>query len=122
MFLAGILLLIWLYSLMRRSNKSIGTTPGSITVAFFVIVLIIGYLTLFSWYRPIGKGDRFMLSLYAPIVFSLIWAAESIHRRVRAGEKSRTVSVIYCFGHLSLTTMVLWRIFELAYHPVFFTK
>ncbi len=122
MFLAGILLLIWLYSLIRQSNKSIGTPPGSITVAFFVIVLIIGYLTLFSWYRPIGKGDRFMLSLYAPIVFSLIWAAESIHRRVRAGEKSRTVSVIYCFGHLSLTTMVLWRIFELAYHPVFFTK
>lgn len=122
MFLAGILTLIWLYSLLHRKKHRAGYPSGTLSVVFFVIAAFIGYLVLFSWYRPIGKGDRFMLSLYVPVVFSLIWAAESIHTRIRKSEQNQILSLIYGASHLSLTTMILWRIYELANHPVFFTK
>ena len=125
MFLAGILALIWLYSLFRLGAKQAvfeRYPPGTLAIVIFVITTLIGYLILFSWYRPMGKGDRFMLSLYAPVALSLIWAAESIYRRIRQSENGRSGRVIYCTAHLILSSMIIWRIYELANHPVFFTK
>ena len=122
MFLAGILTLIWLYSLLHRKKHRAGYPPGTLTVVFFVMAAFIGYLVLFSWYRPNGKGERLMFSLYVPVVFSLIWAAVSIDNRFRKSEQKQTLSLIYGASHLFLTAMILWRIYELANHPVFFTK
>ena len=122
MFLAGILALIWIYSLLPRKSNLGRYPPGSLTVVIFVISTLVGYLLLFSWYSPIGKGDRFMLALYVPVAFSMIWAAESICRRIGKNEGNRILHVVYCTAHLSLSAMILWRIYELANHPVFFTK
>ncbi|MCP4848445.1 MAG: hypothetical protein GY899_10920 [Verrucomicrobiaceae bacterium] len=123
--LAGILSLILFYSLLRMKNKQPDSNrfpPGTLTIVIFVLTTLIGYLILFSWYRPIGKGDRFMLSLYAPVALSLIWAAESVYRRIGESKDNRLLRIIYCAAHLGISSTILWRIYELANHPVFFTK
>lgn len=125
LFLAGILTFIWLCGMFYKGRGQPVPEryqPETATIMLFAIGTVIGYLILFSWYRPIGKGDRFMLALYAPVVLSLIWAAESIYRRIEQRNGSRTLFLSYCTAHLTLSSMILWRIYELANHPVFFTK
>ncbi len=58
---------------------------GTTVVVLFVVGSFVGYSVLYGWYSPIakGSGDRFMLSLFLPLVFSLIWGAEGIVRRIR---------------------------------------
>jgi hypothetical protein len=125
LFLAGILTCIWLYSLFHKSREQPVPDryhPATTSIVIFVIATLIGYLILIGWYRPIGKGDRFMLPLYAPVVLSLIWAAENIYRRIEQRGANRTLFLSYRAAHLTLSSMILWRIYELANHPVFFTK
>jgi len=60
-----------------RKNDPLGT-PGARTSALcqgaFILATLLATIAAYGWYTPIGRGDRFMLSLYAPLVFSLIWA------------------------------------------------
>lgn len=123
--LAGGLLVLWLWSLVgkpRAESRLQRLHPETTTVLMFVIGAFLLYLLLYGWYRPIGKGDRFMLSMYAPVVVALIWGAESIRSRIVARGGQRVISTAYFSAHWILTTFILVRIIELATHPAFFTK
>jgi hypothetical protein len=60
-----------------------------------------------------------MLSLYLPLVFSLIWGAESIVRRV-SREGSPWISRGYLTAQWVLFAALCWRLFELLRVPHFY--
>jgi hypothetical protein len=93
-----------------------------VTVVLFVVGTALLFLFLYGWYRPIGKGDRFMLSLYAPLVASLIWGAESIRERLLVRGTPRAGRIAYYAAHLTLTAVILTRVAQLFLHPTFYTK
>jgi hypothetical protein len=49
--------------------------PGLLSCALLVLMATGLYIGLYGWYYPVGKGDRFMGSLWVPAVFLLCWAA-----------------------------------------------
>jgi hypothetical protein len=52
--------------------------PGLLSCALFVLMATGLYVGLYGWYYPVGKGDRFMGSLWVPAAFLLCWTAFKI--------------------------------------------
>jgi hypothetical protein len=84
----------------RKSLPSI--TPGHVAIAAFVLACFLGYAKLYGWYWPIGRGDRFMGSLWIPTVFLLI--ATSAFLRPLAG---RSANRLYLATHLTIMVSLL---------------
>jgi len=42
-------------------------------VATFCVLFVVGYLFSYAWYAQVAYGDRFVLSLVLPVMFSLLW-------------------------------------------------
>lgn len=96
---------------------------GTVSVVLFVVGAVAGYAVLYAFYSPIarGSGDRFMLSLYLPLVFSLIWGAEGIMRRIihRRGA-SPWIQRSYLAAHWLLFAALCWRLLEIVRVPRFY--
>ncbi|CAN5247042.1 hypothetical protein BH23VER1_BH23VER1_09260 [soil metagenome] len=110
-----------LYTLHRRRSTfpSQRLQPGALPIALFVVGAFVAYALAYAWYAPIGKGDRFLVSLYAPLVWSLIAGAESIIRRVRRRNEYLWICKVYTLLHLALTAALAWRVYELVSLPLF---
>ncbi len=83
----------------------------------FVLAVVTASALAYGWYHPVGRGDRFMLSLYAPLAFTLLWAGE---RCLRGLDRSRFSSVCrwtYAGANLALLSVLVWRIHELMQQP-----
>ncbi len=93
--------------------------PESVAIALFVLVSFIAYALLYGWYTPIGRGDRFMLSLYAPLVLSFVWAGEAFLKRARRRKAHRSILIAYEAAHWLLFAAVSWRIIEILQFPYF---
>ena len=91
-------------------------------MVLFVIGSVAGYSLLYAFYAPIarGSGDRFMLSLYLPLVFSLIWGAESIVRRIKRREGSPWITRGYLLTQWMLFAALCWRLVEIFRVPQFY--
>lgn len=73
------------------------------------------YALSYGWYEVIGRGDRFMLSLYLPLLFTGFVAVEKVRRR---GGNARVRLVWLGAMTLFLATLV-WRYAELVVYPEF---
>jgi hypothetical protein len=95
---------------------------GTVSVVLFVAGAAIGYSVLYAFYSPIarGSGDRFMLSLYLPLVFSLIWGAESVVRRIHRREGSPWIGRGYLAAQWALFALLCWRLVEILKVPKFY--
>lgn len=90
-------------------------------LCLFVISATFAYLMLHGWYTPIGDGDRFMAALVAPLVFSLLAAAEHCARAVHMAGGKRGVRLLK-IQHALLWALVIWfllRVREIHHHPFF---
>jgi tetratricopeptide (TPR) repeat protein len=47
-------------------------------VAVFCALFFGGYLTVFAWYALVAYGARFLLSLFLPAMFALLWLVEQL--------------------------------------------
>ena len=90
--------------------------------ALFVVGTTLLYALSYGWYVPVGKGDRFMLSLFAPLVFSLIVAGEGLVERFRARGGSRAPILFYHGAQLLLTVAILARLAQLLARPEFYGR
>jgi hypothetical protein len=95
---------------------------GTITVLLFVFGSFATYALAYGWYAPIakGSGDRFMLSLYLPLVFSLLWGAEAIIRRIRRRQANPWIVRGYLMAQWTLFAVVVWRAVEIFQIPKFY--
>ena len=48
-------------------------------------VLASGYLLIYAWYAPVAFGDRFLLSLFLPLMFSALWCTDKLSETVAVG-------------------------------------
>jgi hypothetical protein len=85
----------------------------------FVLASCLGYGLVYGWYTPIGRGDRFMLSLYLPLAFSFAWAAESTMNLVKMRGGPRWMEWVYSGLLWTLNAAVVWRLVEVLRLPVF---
>jgi hypothetical protein len=95
---------------------------GTVSVVLFVAGAVAGYSLLYAFYAPIarGSGDRFMLSLYLPLVFSLVWGAEGIVRRISRREGNPWIARGYLIAQWVLFAALSWRLFEIFRVPQFY--
>ncbi len=80
--------------------------PGNIAGLCFAVVLAVIYLLLYGWYWPIGRGDRFMGSLWIPSVFALTWCAFELRRRA----ESRFGDIAYLTVHSVILISLAWQV------------
>lgn len=106
-------------ALRRRDPLMPRAHPESASVVLFVAGSLVAYTLAYGWYTPIGRGDRFMLSLYAPLVLSLAWAGESLRRRLARGKAPRLVFTLHHAAHLLLAAAIAWRLLEIWRLPLF---
>ena len=78
--------------------------PEVFARAAFAILILAAYTLLYGWYWPIGRGDRFMGSLWMPAVFLVIWSAWQL----RALDRRPMSGLIYLGVHgLVFTSLVI---------------
>jgi hypothetical protein len=124
--LAGILLVIllilpWTAPKAQHAGHLI-FKPGISSIVFFVVGSLVGYTFLYGWYHPIGRGDRFMMSLYLPLVFTLIWGADAIVKRIQQRQGSRWILHAYQTAHWLFFAALCWRLYEVFRTPFFYNR
>jgi hypothetical protein len=104
----------------RRADREALRLPcGAGAAAMFVMASCLGYGLVYGWYTPIGRGDRFMLSLYLPLAFSFAWAGESMMNLVKMRGGNRWMERVYGGLLWTLNAAVAWRLVEVLRLPVF---
>ena len=86
--------------------------PGNVAGLLFAAALGMIYLLLYGWYWPIGRGDRFMGSLWIPSVFALTWLAFEFRRRVESPFGDTAYLAVHGVILISLAWQIvgiLWR-------------
>ena len=67
-------------------SRHIGPSKADYRSARLVVVFLLGAMVLYTagygWYAAIERSERFLMLLYLPLVFSFIWGAESLLRRI----------------------------------------
>jgi len=127
--LIGLIAILAIWHKLHRPRAELAVhklQPEWSSCALFIIGTTIFYALSYGWYVPIGKGDRFMMSLFAPIVFSLIWASEGLLARFRArgGSPARVISfqVFYHLAHVAIALAIVVRIIRLLLYPEFYGR
>jgi hypothetical protein len=54
--------------------------PGALAATAFMVAALLAYWLAFGWYAVIGKGERFSLMLYVPLLAALLAAGCSLAR------------------------------------------
>lgn len=78
-----VLFALALFAGRKRALWSNLTAAHWIRLLFFV-GMFISYLLVYAWFAVIAHGDRFLLSLYLPSVFTVLWVF-SAAERAKAG-------------------------------------
>jgi hypothetical protein len=73
----------------------------------------------FGFYEPIGKGDRFLLALFLPVVVTLVWVAERFRRQLQRTDLAVWANRVYFGIQALIVTAVAIRIALLVAEPVF---
>lgn len=87
--------------MVRKSLPPLSATH--VAIAAFLLTCFFGYAKLYGWYWPIGRGDRFMGSLWIPAVFLMI--VGSAYLRPLAGKFSNRL--YYSTHALVLVSLLL---------------
>ena len=86
--------------------------------ALFVLAIGCGYWLAFGWYYRIGRGPRFMLGLFLPLVYALFAACVWLERRLDTAHPLRRLAILP--GALGLLALSLAaRLGELLVNPHF---
>ena len=98
--------------------RSLKSESAGWMLAFSLATFAIG-TAAYGFYTPIGKGDRFMLSMYAPLVLTFVWITERFRRQIRHTSKAAITRKVY-FGMQSVLLLAIsWRVLELLRTPLF---
>lgn len=93
--------------------------PETAAIVLFVVGSFAAYSLAYGWYTPIGRGDRFMLSLYAPLVLSFVWASEAFLKRAKRRKAHRWIFLGYELAQWALFAAVTLRIIAILQFPQF---
>ncbi len=72
----------------RRGGLPLFRHPGALAATAFIVAALLSYWLAFGWYAVIGKGERFSLMLYLPLLIALLAAGWSL---ARSGDRRAVV-------------------------------
>jgi hypothetical protein len=96
----------------RSAIRDLLRRPENIAGSCFAVGLGVIYPLLYGWYWPIGRGDRFMGSLWIPAVFALTWLAFKLRSRAESNLGDNIYLTVHGVILISLASQVvgiLWR-------------
>jgi hypothetical protein len=111
LFLLGILCVVLTALGWPRLLDSL-KPPGEVSCLVFAALLAAIYSLLYGWYWPIGRGDRFMGSLWIPAVFLLVWAAWTLRKYANGwlGDNAYLATHLFILASVALQVGgMLWR-------------
>ena len=98
--------------------RSLQSESAGWMLAFSLACFAIG-TAAYGFYTPIGKGDRFMLSMYAPLVLTFVWITERFRRQMRHTSKAQLTRRVYIAMQSVLLLAISWRLIDLLRTPLF---
>jgi hypothetical protein len=117
-------LLVWSWIQRPKKDQAIAlhASREGFTAALFVGGCTLVYALAYGWYVPIGKGDRFMMSLYAPLIVCFLWASESLVNRLTQRTGRPFAWLVLQGVQLVLLGLIVARLLQLYGFPYFYTK
>lgn len=89
---------------------------------FFVIAFALaylgGYTLLYAWYVPIAAGNRLLLALFLPYMFSAAWALRELGTEGPAGAGPRRSSWLFTAAHVLLIAGVALELHDILTHRI----
>jgi hypothetical protein len=102
--------------LWRARRRDLGPAGlRGFLVTLFVSGTFLVYAAAFGWYEVIGKGDRFMLSLFIPLSGFLVWSCERLRTRLDHPVAHGLALAVY----LVLAGVLLHRVQQILGYPWF---
>ena len=96
--------------------------PGSPQSARWMLLFAAGVfvvsLAAFGFFEPIGKGDRFMLALYLPLVVTPLWIAERFRRQLQRTDLGDWATWIFFGMHALVSVAIVIRLIQLVVDPI----
>ncbi len=125
-WLCVMLLTISIFQLIAWLNRDKLVWPVGPQSAFWMLLFAMGTFILstlaFGFYEPIGKGDRFMLGLYIPMIVTIVWVAERFRRQLQRTSMASTVNAVFS-GMMTVPLIIIGiRIIQLIDTPLFWTR
>lgn len=118
--ITAVMAIIYAWAMRRVPENEFRKQPwNGVWMMMFALGAFALYATSYGFYSPIGKGDRFMLSLYLPLIVTFVWIAERLRRRTMRDGRHRWVAYLYAGMHLALSSVVVIRVVELLQLPLF---
>lgn len=103
---------------VRRELRARLVETDAVAIMVFLLCAVWLYTCLYGWYLPVGRGDRFMGSLWVPAVFLAIWAAFSLRRQTAGWRGDTAYLAVHGAILLSLALQVagmFWRFSQGVY-------
>lgn len=90
----------------RKNLPDLVRDPTVVARAAFVAMVAGIYVGLYGWYWPIGKGDRFMGSLWIPCLVLVVWLGWAARKKAA----SRVADGVYGVVHAAILVSVLLQV------------
>jgi hypothetical protein len=107
---AGLFAIAWfiVVSRRRRPDRS-GVKPPSFSVApaLFTVLACAACGLWYAWYVPVRSDPRFLMVLYMPLVWSLVWGAEELISLARTRGMSARLWLIWRAGLWVITSVMV---------------
>ena len=124
--LAGFYAMFAVMAVMRswaRRQKDRWVWPVDSQSARWMLLFAFGVFAVsalaFGFYEPIGKGDRFLLSLYLPMVLTPLWLGERFRRQLQRTTMGKWATGLFFGMHGLIMIAVIVRVLNLLADPVF---
>ena len=99
----------------RRGGPPLWRTPSGLAACAFVVAMLLVYWLAFGWYAAIGKGERFSLMLYIPVLAAVVTAGWLLSR----DSARRLPRLVFAGGICVVLAHAIIQILRLLLHPQF---
>jgi hypothetical protein len=99
----------------RRGGPPLWRTPSGLAACAFVVAMLLVYWLAFGWYAAIGKGERFSLMLYIPVLVAAVTAGWILSRN----SVGRWPQLVFSGGICVVLAHAIIQILRLLLHPQF---
>lgn len=103
-----------LFDRRRREGPPLFRSPPGLAVCAFVIAMLLVYWLAFGWYAVIGRGERFGLMLYVPVLVATVTAGWMIARNA-----PRVPRMVFAGGICVVLAHAIIQILRLLMLPQF---
>ncbi|NNE93532.1 MAG: hypothetical protein HKN23_17940 [Verrucomicrobiales bacterium] len=117
------LIVISVFHFLAWRNRDQLVWPVGTQSAWWMLLFSVGVFTVsslaFGFFEPIGKGDRFMLGLYSPMIVTFIWIVERFRRQLQRTRMASIVNLVFAICMAIPLAVIAFRVVQLLDTPLF---